>query len=72
MFRFAADPKQDQRDGTRRSFDALESGLLDQKSGNEPVDDSQDRREQLGMGRGEPRAAEWETRGPTAAPALGG
>jgi hypothetical protein len=30
-------------------FGALESGLLDQKCGNDPVDDSQDRREQAGM-----------------------
>jgi hypothetical protein len=38
-----------QRDGAGVGFGAFESGLLDQKRGNDPVDDSQDGREQLGM-----------------------
>ena len=38
-----------QRDGAGVGFGALESGLLDQKCGNDPVDDLQDGREQLRM-----------------------
>ena len=44
----------DERDGAGVGFGALESGLLDQKCGNDPVDDSQDGREQLGMCSEEP------------------
>jgi len=39
----------DERDGAGVGFGALESGLLDQKCGNDPVDDLQDGREQLRM-----------------------
>jgi hypothetical protein len=38
-----------QCDGASCGFDAFESGLLDQKCGNDPVDDLQDGREQLRM-----------------------
>ena len=39
----------DERDGAGRGLGALASGLLDQKCGNDPVDDLQDGREQLRM-----------------------
>ena len=49
MLRLAAEPKPlDERDGAGVGFGALEPPLLDQKCGNDPVDDSQDGREQLG------------------------
>jgi hypothetical protein len=39
----------DERDRAGTGIAALESRLLAQKSGNDPVDGLQDRREQLGM-----------------------
>jgi hypothetical protein len=39
-----------ERDHAGTGIAVLESRLLDRKSGNDPVDDLQDRREQFGMG----------------------
>ena len=49
MLRLAANPKRWISVTARVGFGALESGLLDQKCGNDPVDDSQDGREELWM-----------------------
>jgi hypothetical protein len=49
MLRFGPSQTLDERDGAGVGFGALESGLLDQKCGNDPVDDLQDGREQFRM-----------------------
>ncbi len=48
----------DQRDGEGHGLVGLEARLLDEKSGQDPVADLQDRREQLRMGR-EQRGSSW-------------
>jgi len=58
----------DERDSAGLGLGALEPRLLDQKCGNDPVDDSQDGREQLWMCSEEPTKRD----APIGAPAPGG